>query len=56
MATRQFTNGALNRVALMHALLKGFGGLFLSALLQKLMVLTHNEGAMLLTGRNTLLS
>ena len=36
--TRQFTQGAFNRIALVHPVLECFGPLFLAPLLQKIMV------------------
>ena len=54
MPTRQFTQGAFDGVALMHALLKGLSALFDATLLQKLVVFADNERAMLLAGRHAL--
>ena len=54
--TGQFTQGAFDRVAPVHPLLEGFATLFLATLLQKFMVLTHNEGATLLAGRHAIVS
>ena len=48
----QFTQGAFNRVALVHPLLEGFTTLFLATLLQEFMVLAHDDGAGLLAGRH----
>jgi hypothetical protein len=56
MPTRQFTEGAFDGVALMHLLLKGLGALFGPTSLQKLMVLAHDQRAILLAGRNALIS
>ena len=50
--TRQFTQGAFNRITPVHPLLKGLAALFLATLLQKLMVLAHDEGAVLLARWN----
>ena len=55
MPTRQFTEGAFDGVALMHLLLKSFGALFDPASLQKLMVLAHDQRAIVLAGRNALI-
>src|SRR5690349_10021390 len=56
MTPGQFTDRAFNGVALMHLLLKGLGALFDPASLQKLVVLAHNQRAVLLVGWNALLS
>jgi hypothetical protein len=54
MPTRQFTEGAFNGITPVHLLLEGFATLFLATLLQKLMVLAHDEAAMLLARWNAL--
>jgi hypothetical protein len=56
MTPGQFTERAFDRVALMHLLLKGLGALFDPASLQKLVVLAHDQRAILLVGWNALLS
>jgi hypothetical protein len=56
MAPGQFTQGAFDGVALMHLLLKGLGALFDPASLQQFVVLAHDQRAILLVGRNALLS
>jgi hypothetical protein len=48
--------GAFDGVAPVHPLLESFGTLFLAPLLQKLVVLTHHEAAVLLSRRDTLFS
>ena len=52
----QLTQGAFNRIALVHPLLEGCAALFLATLLQKLMVLAHDEAAVLLAGRHAFVS
>ena len=50
--TREFTQGAFDRIAPVHPLLESFATLFLATLLQKFMVLAHDDGAVLLAGRH----
>ena len=50
MSARQFTDGALNGTALVHALFERFSFLIAPAFLQKLVMLTNDDRAMRLAG------
>src|SRR5258708_67613 len=54
MSSRQFSDGAFDRITLLHLFFKLLGLLIAASLLQKVVMLTYHDGAMNLSGGHPL--